>query len=205
MSWRNSACVLAVVVGLVGPSVSSAHIAPTGEWAATYRHLQRLFPKADPDSWRILRYQISEDNAQRLERDLGFEPTPHDRRPTFYVARDERGEFLGVAMFVTPHIEAAAADGHRHDGHAHFEVGVAVAPDGSLAALHPYEVGEATALRAPAFLEQFQGRTLASSFQIGEDLDAAAGFPLSSQHVADAARESLLTMQLALGAERSAE
>jgi len=184
----------------IATPTSQAHIAPDDSWRTTYQRLIVLFPDADPQRWRALRYHLSEDEAERLRDRLGYPTTPHDRRPTFYVAYDVEGTFLGVAMFVRPHVEEPEFDsGHHHDGHAEIEVGIAVGPDGAIAAITPYDVGDAESLLAPDFLDQLVGRTLASSFDVGEDLEPASGYPESSQHVADAAEESLLFMRVALG------
>ena len=185
---------------------SSAHVAADDAWRTTYQRLVGLFPTADPLRWRALRYQLSEEEAERLATRLGVPPTPHDRRPTFYVGYDPDGAFLGVAMFVRPHVDDPDLDGsHHRDGHAELEVGVGVDPDGAILGVDPYDVGDAEALLDPAFLDQLVGRTLGSSFEVGEGIDPAAGYPESSQHVADAAQESLLYMRVALGPRPDSE
>lgn len=201
---KISALVLAFCAGAwVAEPTSQAHVATDDAWRVTYQRLVQLFPEADPQRWRALRYHLSEDEAEQLEDRLGFPTTPHDRRPTFYVAYDAEGTFLGVAMFVRPHIEDPDLDvGHHRDGHAELEVGIAVGPKGAIAHVEPYEVADAAALLEPEFLDQLVGRTLSSSFDVGDGIEPAAGYPESSQHVANAAQESLLYMRVALGPRR---
>jgi hypothetical protein len=94
-------------------------------------------------------------------------------------------------MFVEPHAGARS--------HAAFHVGVAVDPRGRVAAVSVHDPALRD-LAQPEFLDQLRGRTLASRFDVGRgDLRAVEGRDVESQHVANAAREALLFMQLALG------
>lgn len=202
---RFFVAILAFSAGVwVAEPTSQAHVATDDAWRVTYQRLVGLFPDADPQRWRATRYHLSEDDAQRLEDRLGYPTTPHDRRPTFYVAYDADGRFLGVAMFVRPHVDEPDLDvgHHHHDGHSEIEVGIGVGPKGAIARVAPYDIADAEALLEPEFLDQLVGRTLSSSFDIGDDIEPAAGYPESSQHVANAAEESLLYMRAALGPRR---
>ena len=84
----------------LAPTPAQAHLAKWGSWEITHRNLTRLFPDADPNAWRIKRYQFSEREVELLERELGFELYPEDKTPEFYVAHDPDGQFLGVVVLV---------------------------------------------------------------------------------------------------------
>lgn len=191
-------CVAGLALGPATPL--QAHVSDVDPWADTYRSLTAMFPTAAADHWRVVRYHLSTREADRLSAALGFELTPHDRRPTFYLAYDARRRFLGAAMFVTPHL-ATSQQHHQgaHDGHAHFELGVAVGPDGSVAAVLPGELTDTTALGSDGFVEQLRGLNVHSSFTVGDGIDPVPDYPRSSQQAVDAVREALLFMQVALG------
>src|SRR5690606_24775045 len=86
----------------LAPAPADAHLAKWGSWEITHRNLMRLFPDADPNAWRIKRYQFSQKEVELLEQQLGFELYPEDKTPEFYVAHDTDGQFLGVALFIDP-------------------------------------------------------------------------------------------------------
>ena len=62
----------------LAPAPAEAHLAKWGSWEITHRNLMKLFPDADPNAWRIKRYQFSAKardfmapHFERIER--GFE------------------------------------------------------------------------------------------------------------------------------------
>ena len=93
----------------LAPAVADAHLAKWGSWEITHRNLSKLFPEADPNAWRIKRYQYSEKEVALLEKELGFELYPEDKTPEFYVAHDDQGSFLGVAIFIDPRTKVRTA------------------------------------------------------------------------------------------------
>ena len=143
------------------PSPAPAHVAEESGWRETYARLVELVPDAEPDGWRILRYRLSRRERDALERSLGFALAPEDLRPLFFVGRNAERDVICVVMFVTPTTDTV--------------VGVAVDPRGRVARVRPGLEAD-DPLAAPSFLRQFAGRTIGSSFEVGDDgLEAPRG------------------------------
>lgn len=175
---------------------SEAHLAKWGSWEITHRNLMKLFPDADPNAWRIKRYQYSDPEVKYLEAQLGFELYPEDKLPEFFIAQDATGNFLGVAIFIDPRTKPKILDG----GVLTLEVGIGVGADGKINRIKVYDYRGNIELTRDTFLNQLRGRTLESNFAMGKDgLVAVAAEPEESQLVGNAAREALLLMKVALG------
>src|SRR5690606_38666480 len=160
------------------------------------RNLMKLFPDADPNSWRIKRYQYSDSEVKQLERELGFELYPEDKLPEFFIAADAKGQFLGVAIFIDPRTKPKILDG----GILTLEVGIGVNAEGKSNRIKVYDYRGNVALAQGAFLDQLRGRDLGSNFPMNRGgLVAVAAEPEESQLVGNAAREALLLMKVALG------
>ncbi len=182
------------------PTPAEAHLAKWGSWEITHRNLMRLFPDADANAWKIKRYQYSEKEVEFLEKQLGFELYPEDKAPEFFISHDPEGNFLGVAIFIDPRTKPKIMDG----GVLTLEVGIGVNAKGEINRVRVYDYRGNLALTKDAFLGQLKGRTMASNFKIGEgtgkaSLSGVAGEPEESQLVANAGREALLLMKVALG------
>ena len=195
---------LLIALALVGLSAdlaltarpAEAHLAKWGSWEITHRNLMRLFPDADPNAWRIKRYQFSGREVELLERELGFGLYPEDRTPEFYVAHDRAGQFLGVAIFIDPRTKPKILDGSILT----LEVGVGVDARGKINRMQVYDYRGDIRLTKPEFLGQIEGRGLDSEFRMGKDgLRAVDGEQEESQLVSNAGREALLLMKVALG------
>ncbi|HVH99874.1 MAG TPA: hypothetical protein VM869_14225, partial [Enhygromyxa sp.] len=173
-----------------------AHLAKWGSWEITHRNLMRLFPDADPNAWRIKRYQYSEKEVAFLEKELGFELYPEDKTPEFFVAHDADGKFLGVALFIDPRTKPKILDGSVLT----LEVGIGVDARGKINRVRVYDYRGDVRLSGDAFLDQLKGRGLDSEFRMGKDgLAAVPSEDEESQLVANAGREALLLMKVALG------
>lgn len=180
----------------LAPAPAHAHLAKWGSWEITHRNLMALFPDADPNAWRIKRYQFSDKEVALLEKQLGFELYPEDKVPDFYVAHAADGQFLGVAIFIDPRTKPKILDG----GVLTLEVGIGVDARGKIDRIRVYDYRGDVRLTEAAFLDQLEGRGLDSEFRMGHDgLTAVPGEPEESQLVANAGREALLLMQVALG------
>jgi hypothetical protein len=180
----------------LAPQQSQAHLAKWGSWEITHRNLMKLFPDADPNGWRIKRYQYSDAEVKMLERELGFELYPEDKQPEFFIASDAKGNFLGVAIFIDPRTKPKILDG----GILTLEVGIGVNAEGKINRIKVYDYRGNVALTQDAFLNQLRGRDLSSNFTMGRDgLAAVSAEPEESQLVGNAAREALLLMKVALG------
>jgi hypothetical protein len=178
------------------PAPADAHLAKWGSWEITHRNLTRLFPDADPNAWKIKRYQYSEEEVKLLEKQLGFELYPEDKVPEFFIAHDPEGNFLGVAIFIDPRTKPKVLDG----GVLTLEVGIGVNAKGEINRVRVYDYRGNVELTKDAFLDQLKGRTLDSNFTIGSgSLAGVDGEPEESQLVANAGREALLLMKVALG------
>lgn len=180
----------------LAPAESQAHLAKWGSWEITHRNLMKLFPDADPNAWRIKRYQYSDQEVKQLERELGFELYPEDKQPEFFIAADKQGKFLGVAIFIDPRTKPKILDG----GILTLEVGIGVNAEGKINRIKVYDYRGNVALAQNAFLDQLRGRDLSSNFTMNRGgLVAVSGEPEESQLVGNAAREALLLMKVALG------
>jgi len=180
----------------LAPAPAEAHLAKWGSWEITHRNLMRLFPDADPNAWRIKRYQYSEKEVAFLEQELGFELYPEDKTPEFFVAHDADGKFLGVALFIDPRTKPKILDGSVLT----LEVGIGVDARGKINRVRVYDYRGDVRLSGDAFLDQLKGRGLDSEFRMGKDgLAAVPGEDEESQLVANAGREALLLMKVALG------
>lgn len=180
----------------LAPRESEAHLAKWGSWEITHRNLMKLFPDADPNGWRIKRYQYSDNEVKLLEKELGFELYPEDKLPEFFIASDPQGNFLGVAIFIDPRTKPKILDG----GVLTLEVGIGVNAGGKINRIKVYDYRGNLALTQDAFLGQLRGRDLDGNFTMGRDgLKAVEGEPEESQLVGNAAREALLLMKVALG------
>jgi hypothetical protein len=178
------------------PAPADAHLAKWGSWEITHRNLTRLFPDADPNAWKIKRYQYSDEEVKLLEKELGFELYPEDKAPEFFIAHDPDGSFLGVAIFIDPRTKPKILDG----GVLTLEIGIGVNAKGEINRVRVYDYRGNVELTKPEFLDQLKGRTLDSNFTIGKGgLVGVDGEPEESQLVANAGREALLLMKVALG------
>ena len=165
---------------------SEAHLAKWGTWEITHRNLMKLFPDADPNAWRIKRYQYSDPEVKFLEAQLGFELYPEDKQP----------EFFGVAIFIDPRTKPKILAG----GILTLEVGIGVNAAGKINRIKVYDYRGNLELTKESFLDQLRDKTLDSNFVMGKDgLSAVASEPEESQLVGNAAREALLLMKVALG------
>jgi hypothetical protein len=175
---------------------SEAHLAKWGSWEVTHRNLMKLFPDADPNGWRIKRYQYSDAEVKLLEAELGFELYPEDKLPEFFIASDAQGNFLGVAIFIDPRTKPKILDG----GILTLEVGIGVNAEGKINRIKVYDYRGNLALTQDTFLNQLRNRELSSNFTMGRGgLVGVEGEPEESQLVGNAAREALLLMKVALG------
>lgn len=175
---------------------ADAHLAKWGSWEITHRNLMRLFPDADPNAWKIKRYQYSDEEVKFLEKELGFELYPEDKVPEFFIAHDAEANFLGVAIFIDPRTKPKILDG----GVLTLEVGIGVNAKGEINRIRVYDYRGNVELTKDAFLDQLKGRTLDSNFTMGKgSLAAVDGEPEESQLVGNAGREALLLMKVALG------
>ena len=180
----------------LAPAPAEAHLAKWGSWEITHRNLMRLFPDADPNAWRIKRYQFSNAEVELLERELGFELYPEDKTPEFYVAHDTSGQFLGVAVFIDPRTKPKILDGSVLT----LELGIGVDARGKINRVRVYDYRGDVRLTKDGFLDQLKNRGLDSEFRMGKDgLTPVAGEDEESQLVANAGREALLLMKVALG------
>lgn len=189
----TAALSLAVVV----PSTpADAHLAKWGSWEITHRNLMKLFPDADPNGWKIKRYQYNDEEVKFLEKKLGFELYPEDKQPEFFIAHSKEGKFLGVAIFIDPRTKPKVLNG----GILTLEVGIGVNAEGKINRVKVYDYRGNVALTKSAFLDQLKGRTLDSNYAMGKGgLKAVEGEPEESQLVSNAGREALLLMKTALG------
>ncbi len=175
---------------------SEAHLAKWGTWEITHRNLMKLFPDADPNAWRIKRYQYSDPEVKFLEAQLGFELYPEVKQPEFFIAQDAAGDFLGVAIFIDPRTKPKILAG----GILTLEVGIGVNAAGKINRIKVYDYRGNLELTKESFLDQLRDKTLDSNFVMGKDgLSAVASEPEESQLVGNAAREALLLMKVALG------
>lgn len=175
---------------------AEAHLAKWGSWEITHRNLTKLFPDADPNAWRIKRYQYSEKEVAVLEKELGFELYPEDKTPEFFIASDAEGNFLGVAIFIDPRTKPKVLDGSVLT----LEVGIGVDARGEINRVRVYDYRGDIRLTEHEFLAQLEGRGLDDSFTMGKSgLAAISGEPEESQLVANAGFEALLLMKVALG------
>lgn len=190
-----AAAALCLSVGLT-PAPADAHLAKWGSWEITHRNLMRLFPDADPNAWKIKRYQYSDKEVEFLEKALGFELYPEDKVPEFFIAHDPEGNFLGVAIFIDPRTKPKILDG----GVLTLEVGIGVNAKGEINRVRVYDYRGNVELTKKEFLGQLKGRTLESNFTMGKSgLTPVDGEPEESQLVSNAGREALLLMKVALG------
>ncbi len=196
LRFAAKACLGALFCLSLAPRESEAHLAKWGSWEVTHRNLMKLFPDADPNGWRIKRYQYSDDEVKLLEAELGFELYPEDKLPEFFIASDVQANFLGVAIFIDPRTKPKILDG----GILTLEVGVGVNAEGKINRIKVYDYRGNVALTQDDFLGQLRGRDLGSNFLMGrEGLTPVATEPDESQLVGNAAREALLLMKVALG------
>ncbi|PRQ04556.1 hypothetical protein ENSA5_06800 [Enhygromyxa salina] len=204
MAWKTPLRTLLTALALFGlgadvalaPAPAEAHLAKWGSWEVTHRNLMRLFPDADPNAWRIKRYQFSAKEIEQLEKKLGFELYPEDKTPEFYVAHDTDGQFLGVAIFIDPRTKPKILDGSVLT----LEIGIGVDARGTINRVAVYDYRGDVRLTKDAFLDQLEGRGLDSEFRMGKDgLVPVAGEDEESQLVANAGYEALLLMKVALG------
>lgn len=206
MAWKTPLRTLLTALALFGlgadvalaPAPAEAHLAKWGSWEVTHRNLMRLFPDADPNAWRIKRYQFSEKEVGLLEKQLGFELYPEDKTPEFYIAHDAEGQFLGVAIFIDPRTKPKILDGSVLT----LEIGIGVDARGKINRVAVYDYRGDVRLTKDAFLGQLKGRGLDSEFRMGRDgLAPVAGEDEESQLVSNAGHEALLLMKIALGRE----
>jgi hypothetical protein len=191
------ACLALAFALMASPTPADAHLAKWGSWEITHRNLMKLFPDADPNGWRIKRYQYSEREVELLEQKLGFALYPEDKTPEFFIAHDPDGKFLGVAIFIDPRTKPKILDGSVLT----LEVGIGVDAGGKINRVRVYDYRGDLRLTEEPFLRQLKGRTLTSEFRIDHKKGVAPvpGEEEESQLVANAGHEALLLMKIALG------
>lgn len=199
MSFRVKSWVATLALAAIAmaqPAPAQAHLAKWGSWEITHRNLMKLFPNADPNAWKINRYQYSAKEVEMLEKKLGFELYPEDKAPEFFIAADADGKFLGVAIFIDPRTKPKVLNG----GVLTLEVGIGVNAKGEISRIRVYDYRGNVELTKDGFLGQLKGRTLDSNYTMGKSgLDPVEGELEESQLVANAGREALLLMKVALG------
>lgn len=196
MLRKKIAATLSLAALALFAAPADAHLAKWGSWAITHRNLMQLFPDAAPAAWKIKRYQYSDAEVQLLEKKLGFELYPEDKTPEFYIAHDDEGALLGVAIFIDPRTKPKILDG----GVLTLEVGIGVNAKGEIDRVKVYDYRGNVDLTRPAFLDQLRGKQLDDAFTVGKGgLRGVDGEPEESQLVANAGREALLLMKVALG------
>ena len=203
--WCCAALVVALLVPC-GERTTHAHLATWGSWDITKRNLDRLFP----ESTKYLRkkYVYSSKEIENIEAFLGFALYPEDKTPEFYIAVKEesgRQKLLGVAIFIDPRSQPKIVGGEV----VRLEVGVGVDTRGRIENVMLYDYTGNQALTAPDFLGQFRGRSLEQEFTLdvasGKEsakfptLRAVRGDEEDCQLIANAAREALYLMKVALG------
>ncbi|MBH23176.1 MAG: hypothetical protein CMH57_01700 [Myxococcales bacterium] len=209
MSITRRAALAAALASLSGLALSrpaAAHLATWGSWDITRTNLGVLFPKAT--RYLRKRYAFSEAEVRGIESFLGFTLYPEDRTPEFYIAvreRDGRRELLGVALFIDPRVKPRVVGGEV----VRLEVGVGVDNKGRIARVAIYDYKGDPALTSDAFLGQLRGRTLEHDFTVSAKaakgrgglpaISPVPGEPEESQLIANAAREALYLMKVALG------
>lgn len=195
--FKKLLAIAALGLAIAMPSApAEAHLAKWGSWEITHRNLTRLFPDADPNAWKIKRYQYSDEEVKFLEKELGFELYPEDKSPEFFIAHAANGDFLGVAIFIDPRTKPKILDG----GVLTLEVGIGVNAKGEINRVRVYDYRGNVELAKDEFLDQLKGRTLTSGFTMGKGgLAGVDGEPEESQLVGNAGREALLLMKVALG------
>jgi hypothetical protein len=192
-----TAAVALIATGVVAPEPAEAHLAKWGSWEITHRNLTRLFPDADPNAWKIKKYQFNDKEVDFLEKKLGFELYPEDKQPEFFIARNEEGKLMGVAIFIDPRTKPKILNG----GILTLEVGIGVNAKGEISRVKVYDYRGNVELTKKKFLDQLKGKTLDSNYTMGKGkLKPVEGEPEESQLVANAGREALLLMKVALGA-----
>lgn len=187
-----------LALALLATRPASAHLANFGSWEVTRDYLGELFEGAD--RFLAKKHQFTDTQVERIEATLGFELYPEDREPTFYVAVDEdhgRKKFLGVAMFIDPRVEPKVLEGRP----LRLEVGIAVDPQGKVAAVRVFDYRGDLTLTKPKFLSQFHGMKLGDEFTMddNEELTPVDGQEQESQLIANAVHEALYLMKISLG------
>lgn len=184
-------------MGITTSQPAEAHLAKWGSWEITHRNLMKLFPDADPNAWKIKKYQYSEKEVAFLQKKLGFELYPEDKTPEFFIARDDEGKLMGVAIFIDPRTKPKILNG----GILTLEVGIGVNAKGEISRVKVYDYRGNVELTKSKFLDQLKGKTLDSNYTMGKGgLKPVKGEQEESQLVSNAGREALLLMKVALGA-----
>ena len=183
---------------LVLASPANAHLRKHDAWQDTLVRLAKLYPEADPNGWTIERHAFSEEAVAALENNLGFSLYAADKEPAFFLAHDEEGKFLGIALLIDARSVPKVVEGKVMT----LDVGVGVDARGRIAKLELLDYAGSPALSERTFLDQIVGRNLSCSFKVGKGgMTPATDEPKESQLVADAAREALIIMRQALGSK----
>jgi len=197
---------LVVLVVYPGAQRAEGHLATWGSWEITRQNLDMLFP--DSTKYLRKRYVFKEAEIEKIESFLGFALYPEDKTPEFYIALREEGSqerLLGVAIFIDPRVKPKVVGGEV----VKLEVGIGVDTHGRVKTVRLYDYKGNSSLTRPAFLKQFKGRSLAHDFSVsatggrGElgflKVRPVPGEEEESQLIANAAREALYLMKVALG------
>jgi|GEM_PF-1414901 len=175
---------------------AQAHLRKHDTWHDTLVRLSKLYPEADPNGWTIERHAFAEEEVTALEKELGFSLYAADKEPSFFLAHDTEGAFLGIAILIDGRSVPKVVEGKVMT----LDVGVGVDARGRIAKLEVLDYAGSAVLGERAFLDQIVGRNLSCSFKVGKGgMTPATDEPKESQLVAEAAREALVVMRLALG------
>lgn len=194
---RTCARLLATALVLTA-TPAQAHLRKHDAWSDTLVRLAKLYPEADPNGWTIERHAFSEEEVAVLEKKVGFSLYAADKEPSFFLAHDDNGKFLGIALLIDARSVPKVVEGKVMA----LDVGVGVDAGGRIAKLELLDYAGSPALGERTFLDQLVGRNLSCGFKVGKGgMTPATDEPKESQLVADAAREALIVMRQALGSK----
>ncbi len=172
--------IMIIIIPLIRP-IAFAH---QKGWPG--KRLSQTYPEAAKFTSR--QAGLSAEQIGRIEQALGERIEAESRAPTFYPAFNKAGEKIGFVLF---------ADQSGENGP--IEMGVAVDSQGKVRHVVIFSSREDKKVSQPAFLDQFNGKSVKDPLKVGADMTPVSGAEKASQAVANGVRKVLMIKQEVFG------
>ncbi len=167
--YRAASTGTLLVLALLGSMLSQGTEAHETEWPG--QKLAAIFPKAKKFVQRSA--VLTPAKSAAIEKELGTKLRAEDQKPVFYIPMNDKKKPMGLVLFIDVLGPRGVIDG-----------AVGLDMKGKVVKVAVYNHNESDAVVADAFLNQFIGTDIDSTFNIGEDVTAVEGHEAASKAVA---------------------
>lgn len=168
----KSIAVAARRIGLLSVSIAALFAVAWAEETTLPREkLASIFPSAA--NFVEKKANLTPDKVTSIEAEIETKLRPEDLKPTFYIALNETGKPIGLALLVDVKGPNGIISG-----------GVGLDMTGKVVKVEVHKHSEVAGVTADKFLQQFGGKGIEDKFKVGDDIEPLAGAQAASQAVA---------------------